>query len=44
MKAIAIIAAVLIAANAFAGFGDKGLHAPSAKGARRVAAYPNSAT
>ena len=39
LKAIAILAAVLIAANAFAGLGDKGLHAPSV----RSAAYPNSA-
>jgi hypothetical protein len=44
MKTVAILAAVLISANAFAGLGDKGLHAPSATapyGAR--AAYPNSA-
>jgi hypothetical protein len=39
LKACAIITAVLIAANAFAGLGDTGVHAPAV----RSAAYPNSA-
>lgn len=39
MKIYAILAAVLIAGNSFAGLGDKGVHAPAV----RSAAYPNSA-